>query len=130
MARGRDPAHLATGTFLQLEGYESGRYLRWLVGKVQRFVLVRALIFVGVAFLTALVLSFFGQDTPVIYLLIWGAGGVIAVWPETTKEIKQKFNLTQRAMRLLITAFALATIILIGTELTLDRAFGTDNRSE
>lgn len=106
--------------FFQIEGYDSRRYLRWLVGKPYRYVMWRALIFVGVASLSSLALNLAGQDTEAVYLLIWGVAGVLAVWPESPKEVKQKFTLTQRAARLLITAFALAVIALIGTEVTVD----------
>ncbi len=89
----------------------------------------RALIFVGVALLVSLALSWFGQDTELLYLAIWGVAGVLSVWPEPPKEVKQAFKLTQRATRLLITAFALAVITLIGAEVTLTAAFELSDRT-
>jgi UDP-N-acetylmuramoyl-tripeptide--D-alanyl-D-alanine ligase len=116
--------------FFQIEGYDSARYLRWLVGKPQRYIMWRALIFVGVASLTSLVLNLAGQDTTAVYLVIWGIAGIWAIWPEPPKEVKQKFKFTQRAARLLITAFALTVIVLIGVEVTLDTALKLSNRAQ
>jgi UDP-N-acetylmuramoyl-tripeptide--D-alanyl-D-alanine ligase len=115
--------------FFQLEGYESKRYLRWLIGKPQRYIMWRALVFAGVAGLISLALNWFGQDTEAVYLLVWGVAAVLGVWPEPTKEIKQKFKVTQRAARLLIMAFALAVIALIGSEVALDAVFQTEERT-
>jgi UDP-N-acetylmuramoyl-tripeptide--D-alanyl-D-alanine ligase len=115
--------------FFQIEGYESKRYLRWLIGKPQRYVMWRALVFAGVAGLISLALNWFGQDTEAVYLLVWGVAAVLGVWPEPTKEIKQKFKVTPRAARLLILAFALAVIALIGSEVALDAAFQTAQRT-
>jgi len=110
--------------YYQIEGYNSGRYLRWLVAKPQRYIMWRALVFVGVAGLATLALELAGQDTEVIYLLIWGVAGIAGVWPEPVKEVKQKFKLTQRAARLLITAFAVAFLVLVGAEIAFEQAFG------
>jgi UDP-N-acetylmuramoyl-tripeptide--D-alanyl-D-alanine ligase len=115
--------------FFQIEGYESARFLRWLFVKPQRYIMWRALIFVGVASLISLALNWFGQDTELLYLTIWGAAGLLGVWPEPPKEVKQAFKLTQRAARLLITAFALAVIALIGAEVTLTAAFELSDRA-
>lgn len=107
--------------FFQLEGYQSPRYLRWLFAKPHRYIMWRALIFVGVAAVTTLALNLAGQNTEAIYMLIWGAAGVLSILPEPVKEVKQKFTLTQRAARLLVTAFALAVIVVIGIDIMLDR---------
>lgn len=116
--------------YFQIEGYNSPRYLRWWIAKSQRYLVWRALIFVSLAALTSLVLNFAGQDTEAVYLLIWGVAGVLSVWPEPPKEVKQKFKVTQRAARLLVTAFALAVIVLIGAEVTLDSLFGLSARTQ
>jgi UDP-N-acetylmuramoyl-tripeptide--D-alanyl-D-alanine ligase len=108
--------------FFQIEGYESRRFLRWLFKRPSRYIMWRALVFVGVAALTSFVLSWFGQDSDLLYLLIWGLTAVLATWPEPPKQVKQKFKLTQRAARLLITAFALAVIAAIGIGTTLNAA--------
>jgi UDP-N-acetylmuramoyl-tripeptide--D-alanyl-D-alanine ligase len=105
--------------YFQIEGYDSLRYVRWLLGKPHRYLVWRALTFVGVAWVTSLVLNIAGQDTEIVYLTIWGIAGILAIWPDPPKEVKQKFRLTQRAARLLVTAFALAVIALIGTETAL-----------
>ncbi len=106
--------------FFQIEGYESGRYLHWLAEKPHRYILWRALIFAGVAGLISLLLNWVGQDTEAIYLLIWGAAAVLGVWPEPAKEIKQKFKVTPRAARLLVIAFALAVIAVMGAEVAIE----------
>lgn len=115
--------------FFQIEGYDSRRFLRWVIGKPQRYVMWRALVFGGVAALISLTLNWFGQDTELVYLLVWGAAAVLGVWPEPPKEIKQKFKVTQRAARLLITAFALGVIALLGSQITLEQAFSFSDRT-
>ncbi len=107
--------------YFQIEGYDSIRYLRWWFARPDRYLMWRALIFVAVASLVTLALYLADQDTDLVYLIIWGIAGVLSVLPEPTKEVKQKFKLTQRAARLLITAFAVAVIVLIGAEITLDK---------
>jgi len=115
--------------FFQLEGYDSRRFLRWVVARPQRYIMWRALVFAGVAALISLALNWVGQDTEMIYLLVWGTAAVLGVWPEPFKEVKQKFKVTQRAARLLITAFALGVIALVGAEITLNVAFGLADRT-
>ncbi|MBN1202683.1 MAG: UDP-N-acetylmuramoyl-tripeptide--D-alanyl-D-alanine ligase [Anaerolineae bacterium] len=107
--------------FFQIEGYQNTRYLRWLVARVPRYVMWRALIFIGVASLVTLALKLTGQNTEAVYMAIWGLAGLMSIWPEPAKEVKQAFKLTQRAMRLLITAFALGVIALIGTQVVLEK---------
>jgi UDP-N-acetylmuramoyl-tripeptide--D-alanyl-D-alanine ligase len=107
--------------FFQLEGYSASRYLHWLLGKPTRYIMWRALIFLSVATLTTIALNLANQSSEGVYMVIWGAASIMAIWPETAKEIKQKFKLTQRAARLLITAFALAVIVLISAEVALDQ---------
>lgn len=100
--------------YFQIEGYDVRRFLAWLIAKPERYVMWRALIFAGVAALISLALDLASQDSQLVFMLIWGATSLAGVWPEPVKEIKQKFKLTQRATRLLVTSFALATIALIG----------------
>lgn len=116
--------------FFQLEGYDSRRYLRWLAAKPQRFLLWRTFIFVGVALFISLGLNLAGQDTTLVYLLIWGTAGVLSVWPEPFKEVKQKFNLTPRATRLLVTAFGLALVLLVGAVVTVHAALSLSDRNQ
>src|SRR5690606_25864378 len=101
--------------FFQIEGYDNRRFLQWVVGRVDRMIVPRALIFVGVAVVATLALELTGQDSVTVYLMIWGVSGVMAVWPEPVKEVKQTLKLTARATRLLIAAAGLAIVILIGT---------------
>jgi UDP-N-acetylmuramoyl-tripeptide--D-alanyl-D-alanine ligase len=116
--------------FFQIEGYSSLRYWHWLVGKLHRYIMWRALIFVGVASLTTLVLGLAGQDTEAVHLVIWGIAAVAGIWPEPVKEVKQKFKLTQRAARLLTTAFALAILVLFGAEILITKALSVTNTTE
>lgn len=101
--------------FFQIEEYKSGRYLRWLLARPTRWLMWRALIFVGVAYLISLALDFAGQDTEALYVLVWGAAAILSVLPEPPKEVKKQFRLTQRAIRLLITAFGLAVLVVVGS---------------
>jgi UDP-N-acetylmuramoyl-tripeptide--D-alanyl-D-alanine ligase len=116
--------------FFQIEGYDIRRYLAWLTDKPSRYILSRALIFAGVAGLISLALNWFGQDTEAVYMMVWGVAAILGVWPEPTKEIKQKFKVTPRAARLLIMAFALAVIALIGADVALDAALNLTNRTQ
>ena len=116
--------------FFQIEEYNSRRFLRWLIAKPPRYLVWRALIFVGVAGLTSFALNWFGQDTEFVYLFIWGLTAVLATWPERPREVKQKFRLTQRAARLLVTAFALAFLIVVGAEVSINRAFAISERTQ
>lgn len=111
--------------FFQIEGYDSARYLRWLINKLSRVLVWRALICLGVAALVTLVLGLVGQDTELVYLLLWGIASVVAIWPEPVKEVKQSFKLTQRAARLLMTAFVTVTLVLFALETTLYQAVET-----
>ena len=83
--------------FFQLEGYMTSRYLRWLAARPGRIVVVRALVFSALAGLAAIIIDLTGQDREGVYLIVWGVAGILAVWPERFKEVKQKFTLTQRA---------------------------------
>ncbi|MBN2302924.1 MAG: UDP-N-acetylmuramoyl-tripeptide--D-alanyl-D-alanine ligase [Anaerolineae bacterium] len=116
--------------FFQLEGYDNARFLRWLVGKTSRYIRWRALIFVGVAWLISLVLNMVGQDTEAVYLLVWGIAGLWSMWSEPPKEVKQSFKVTQRAARLLVTAWALVVIVLIGAEVALLAALDVPERTQ
>jgi len=116
--------------YFQIEEYNSRRFLRWLLARSQRYIMWRALVFVGVAALTSFALSWFGQDSESIYLLIWGVTAVLGTWPERPKEVKKRFKLTQRAARLLITAFALAIIVALGAAVTLNTAVAASDRTK
>ena len=43
--------------FFQIEGYDNRRFLRWLTARVERYVVARALIFVGLAFAVTLLIG-------------------------------------------------------------------------
>lgn len=116
--------------FFQIEGYDSRRFLRWLLGRPSRYIMWRALVFVGVAALTSFVLNWFGQDTDSLYLAIWGVTAILATWPEPPKEVKQKFKLTHRAARLLIAAFTLTAIAAVSAEVTLNTGVSASERTK
>ncbi len=116
--------------YFQIEEYNSRRFLRWLLARPQRYVMWRALVFVGVAALTSFVLGWFGQDSEAVYLLIWSVTAVLGTWPERPKEVKKRFRLTQRAARLLITAFALAIVVALGAVVTLNTAVSASDRTK
>jgi len=115
--------------FFQIEGYDSRRFLRWVAARPSRYVNWRALVYVGVALLLSLVLDLTGQDTNSVYLAIWGAAGLLSVWPEPPKEVKQKLRVTPRAARLLITAFGLVVVVLIATDSTFRALIGLSDRA-
>lgn len=116
--------------FFQIEGYDGRRFLRWLLGRPSRYIMWRALVFVGVAALTSFVLNWFGQDTDSLYLAIWGVTAILATWPEPPKEVKQKFKLTHRAARLLIAAFTLTAIAAVSAEVTLNTGVSASERTK
>src|SRR5699024_10488931 len=116
--------------FFQIEGYDNRRFLRWLTARVERYVVARALIFVGLAFAVTLLIELIGQDSTGVYFAIWTVCGVLAIWPEPVKEVKQAFKLTQRAARLLIAAFALAIVILVGAVVLASSLFSMSVKEE
>lgn len=116
--------------FFQIEGYDNRRFLRWLGARVDRVVVARALIFVGVAAVATLLLELTGQDSVTVYLMIWGVSGVMAVWPEPVKEVKQAFKLTARAARLLVAAAGLTIVIFFGAIVLADALISMSTTAE
>ncbi|MCY4022672.1 MAG: UDP-N-acetylmuramoyl-tripeptide--D-alanyl-D-alanine ligase [Anaerolineaceae bacterium] len=95
--------------YLQLEEYESSRYLRWLAERGSRWLPNRPLKawLVG----SALILLFAeAPDTPLpVHLSLPVAA--LANWPRTGGEVKKGFRVTWRARRLLVAAWALALLV-------------------
>jgi UDP-N-acetylmuramoyl-tripeptide--D-alanyl-D-alanine ligase len=88
--------------YFQLEGYNSPRFLRWMLRqrREQRYVL---------ATLAALVLWIVPAliDSKIFVF----AALLLLIFQPRDKQINQPFTRTQRAMRLLVTAFAVALIL-------------------
>src|SRR5690606_37684207 len=99
--------------FYQIEEYMSMRYLRWLFSERDRYLPLRPL---GV-FFVGLIFAFFNDSIPeqtaVFPYFISVVTAIIAVFPPREGEIKKAFVRTQRAWRMLITAFGLAIIYAI-----------------
>jgi UDP-N-acetylmuramoyl-tripeptide--D-alanyl-D-alanine ligase len=93
--------------FFQIEEYMNLRYLRWL-GKSPHQWLVRRPLIAGAS---GLVIGLFVGDT------IWVTGGLlialtlITVYPTPLGEVKKGFTRTQRATRLLATAFITVALL-------------------
>ena len=96
--------------FYQIEEYMSLRYLRWLFSERDRYMPLRPL---GV-FFVGLIFAFFNDSIPeqtaVFPYFISIITAIIAVFPPREGEIKKAFVRTQRASRMLMTAFVLAII--------------------
>jgi UDP-N-acetylmuramoyl-tripeptide--D-alanyl-D-alanine ligase len=94
--------------FYQIEEYMSPRYARWLLKDRERYLPAKPLI---AGFLGAAIGIFLGEAPGSVLPHIIGViAGIIAVIPPDEGEIKKKFVRTQRATRLLATAFVLATL--------------------
>lgn len=95
--------------FYQIEEYMSGRYLRWLFAKRDRWLPTRPVF----AWIAGVVLIVLMSESPLD--LVPGVIGIItagvAVWPPSEVEIKKKFRATPRARRMLGTAFVVAAIL-------------------
>lgn len=99
--------------FYQIEEYMSLRYLRWLFSDRDRFLPLRSL---GV-FFVGLIFAFFNDSVPgqtaIFPYFISIVTAIIAVFPAREGEIKKAFVRTQRASRMLTTAFVLAIMYTI-----------------
>lgn len=100
--------------FYQIDEYKSNRYLRWLFTERERWLALRPLAAWGIGSL----LAFFTDSIPTgfslmpyIFCII---AALVAIMPPDEGEIKKKFVRTQRAMRILATAFSLALLLLFG----------------
>ena len=99
--------------FYQIEEYMSERYIRWLFSERERWLPART---IGVFFIGG-VIAFFNDSIPgEIAIFPYFASivaSVIAVFPPREGEIKKTFVRTQRASRMLGTAFLLSIIFAI-----------------
>jgi len=98
--------------FFQIEEYMDLRYLRWWLRSRDRALPNRPLIagFIGA------VLAFFLSEAPGSILpgVIGMIAALIAGWPPNQGEIKKAFRPTDRARRLLASAFAVTALVMLG----------------
>lgn len=100
--------------FFQLEEYKSGRFVRWLMAKWERVAPMRFVVAgIGGLVLSGLMLAV-GLDAVVIHTIWWIVVVIVIALPEPIKEVKKRFVATQRAKRLLGTAFGLAVVVNVG----------------
>lgn len=99
--------------FYQIEEYMSMRYIRWLFSERDRWLPMRSL---GVFFIGG-VFAFFNDSIPgetaVLPYFISMIAAMVAVFPPREGEIKKAFVRTQRASRMLGTAFLLSIVFAI-----------------
>lgn len=97
--------------FYQIEEYMSHRYLRWILSDRQRVLPARPIS----AWFIGLALGFLMGEAPgsVIPIFIGMIAGFIASIPQAEGEIKKEFVRTQRATRIIGTAFVSSTTFLL-----------------
>lgn len=107
--------------FYQIEEYKSNRYARWLLSERVRWLPNRALL----GFAIGAVLGFFTDSIPgqtsIVPYIMGSIGALIAVWPPSQGEIKKRFVRTQRATRMLASAFVVAIIAMLVLTLPITR---------
>lgn len=103
--------------FFQLEEYKSGRFLRWVMARRERFLPTQFVIGILVGIGATAMLIVLEVEANIIHLLAWSLAGVVVVWPTPAKEIKKRFVATQRASRLLGAAFVVAVLINVSVAL-------------
>jgi UDP-N-acetylmuramoyl-tripeptide--D-alanyl-D-alanine ligase len=92
--------------YYQIEEYKSGRYLRWWLGKRERWLPLRPVIAAGIGAPLAWALLDVAGLLPAG--IVAAAAALIAVWPPRRGEIKRPFRRTARATRLLAASFGVA----------------------
>ncbi|MBL8153416.1 MAG: UDP-N-acetylmuramoyl-tripeptide--D-alanyl-D-alanine ligase [Anaerolineae bacterium] len=97
--------------FYQIEEYMSGRYLRWVVARRDRWLPTRPV----AAVLMGIVLGVVLTEAPGSFMLtaISAVSAAVAVWPPNEGEIKKSFKPTARAKRLLGAAFVLSAVMML-----------------
>ncbi|MGQ9910033.1 MAG: UDP-N-acetylmuramoyl-tripeptide--D-alanyl-D-alanine ligase [Candidatus Flexifilum sp.] len=97
--------------YYQIEEYMSLRFGRWMLQQRRRWLPWRPVLSWGIGAALLFVLT----EAPGTFMfgVIGVVGALIAVWPATEGEIKKQFRATPRARRLLVTAFALQTLIMV-----------------
>jgi UDP-N-acetylmuramoyl-tripeptide--D-alanyl-D-alanine ligase len=105
--------------FFQIEEYMSGRFLRWMAARWERFAPKRFLGGALAGFIATGAALLLDVDLPAVHAAWWVGVAAIIGWPEPVKEVKKRFKATQRATRLLATAFTLAGVWNVGFMLVL-----------
>ncbi len=95
--------------FFQLEGYDSKRYVNWLLNNraERRYLLIGAvliLIYVAFAGFVAVLSSVSIDAFGLVLVANWIIALAVFSQAPRTREVKQKYTSTQRAIRLNITA--------------------------
>ena len=103
--------------FFQLEGYQFTRFKIWLGGERSRYLPPRWLMGSGVGLGVVFLLIILSIENGWVHLVWWALVGLFIAYPEPVKEMKKRFVPTQRATRLVGTAFGLAILINIGAGL-------------
>ena len=103
--------------FFQLEEYKNGRFLQWWTQKRSRLFPTRWVTGAASGFVLAGILLTIGIKTIAIHFVWWLIIIIWIAWPEPVVEIKKHFVATQRAKRLLGTAFVLVIGINVGIAL-------------
>ncbi|MDD9956095.1 MAG: UDP-N-acetylmuramoyl-tripeptide--D-alanyl-D-alanine ligase [Anaerolineaceae bacterium] len=95
--------------YLQLEEYESGRYLRWLADRGSRWLPRRPLTawLVG----SALILLFAEAPDTQLPVFLSLPVAILANWPQKGGEVKKGFRVTWRVRRFLLVAWVLALLV-------------------
>ena len=99
---------LRQALFMQLEEYQDGRYLRWLLARRSRWLPQRPFLVWLVG--SALMLLLAEAPDAALPRLLTLPVALVAIWPQTGGEVKKGFRVTWRARRLLITACLLAAL--------------------
>lgn len=96
--------------FFQLEEYQNGRFLLWLRVARERWLSTYWLVGAALGISIGGLLLVAGIDAIIVQVVIWIIAGIVAVYAPPAKEIKKRFVATQRAKRLLATAFGLSVV--------------------
>ena len=102
--------------FFQIEEYMNGRYWHWLLSHPERWGWRRPIFAWTATLLASFLLLRFVTDEW-LWLIIYVAAALVAIWPTREKEIKKVFVPTPRAVRLLIAAgllFAAVSLLAAG----------------
>lgn len=97
--------------FFQLEEYQNHRFLAWLQTKRARWLPNMLLIGAALGLGLGVFLSLVGLAETLVLVILWLIAGGIAAYAPPATEVKKAFVATQRARRLLASAFALAVLL-------------------
>lgn len=98
--------------YYQIDEYKIGRYLRWWFAKRDRLFPQRPTL---TGIIGVILTVFFSEGGAIFPAVIAIIAGLIAVYPPSLGEVKKKFRATQRAQRLLGTAFVLVALEIVGS---------------